>query len=343
MALGFVPNTVLHGVVATFFMMDSTSKSIRTTTLQWWRVQVGSPGEGDEGPASLYITFYEGYPISALREVAGGPDAPEFYNIINGAYPDGEVIAYTIPASSASVTYDGEAVNGQWSGAGKFHNAADLFTFTVTLDAPDHGISGTLEKSDSPGHFGCNSTTSPYLDTILPAGTPLSENEVMFFKRLGWATSQPGGAATADVVLNGTAFSFAGKGYHDQNWMPRPADAFLDDWYFLNAQAGPYDLSAVLAAVTGSARDTTTGFLVRDGVVLQNQCGLQGPRDRDALVPAPWDAAPDEANGLASLILDQAIYHRWVGSAVGGKAGGEQYTGVSQDDWLNPSLRPYNG
>ncbi|KAI0824026.1 hypothetical protein BC628DRAFT_1323523, partial [Trametes gibbosa] len=281
---------------------------------------------------------------------------------------NGTVFAYTIPASSSSVTYQGEAVTGSWPGAGLFHNSADLKTFTVALDAPELGVTGALEiTSDGPSHFGCNTTSSAYFESVVPADATLTENEEIFFKQLGWATSQPGGSAKVAVVLSGTPLVFSGKGYHDANWMPRPIDAFMDDWYFLDAQVGPYDLSAVFSAITGSTRDFNTGFLEHAGTILQNQCSLAGTRTKDFVTITPYGLAFDQPSGVnvmkgfvldytlpngdeyrfnltgQSLVLDTPIYHRWVGSAVGGKVGGEQFTGLAMYDWLNPSLRPYNG
>ncbi|KAI0656575.1 hypothetical protein C8Q70DRAFT_1056491 [Cubamyces menziesii] len=335
---------------------------------EWWWAQVGGPVEDGRGPASFHVTFYQGYPISALREAAGGASAPENYIVINGAFANGTVFAYQIPASSSSVTYQGQAVTGTWAGAGEFKNSADLSKFTVRLNAPEFGVTGTLEiTSDGPSHFGCNSTTSPYFDSAIPAGTSLSANEEIFYEQLGWATSQPGGDATVDVVLSGSPLTITGKGYHDANWMPQPIDKFMDDWYFLDAQVGPFDLSAVYAAITGSTKDFNTGFLEHSGTILQNQCSLQGSRKDDFVSITPYGLGFDAPSGVnvmkgfildytlangdqyqfnitgLSLVLDQLIYHRWVGSAVGGHVGGEQYSGVAMYDWLNPSLRPYNG
>ncbi|KAI0329354.1 hypothetical protein GY45DRAFT_1371657 [Cubamyces sp. BRFM 1775] len=335
---------------------------------EWWWVQAGAPAEEGGSPPSLHITFYQGYPLSPLREAAGGANAPEFYIVLNGAFPNGTVFAYTLPASSSSVTNVGEAVTGSWPGAGSFQNTADLSTFTVTLDAPEQGVSGTLSiSSNGPGHFGCNTTSSAYFESAIPAGAELNAAEEIFYKQLGWATSQPGGAALVDVTLGGDRLQFAGQGYHDANWMPQPIDAFMDDWYFFDAQVGPFDLSAVYAAITGATRQFTTGFLEQSGAILQNQCSVQGSREADFVAITPYGLAVDEAfqmnvmegfileytlkNGDQylfnltgqSLVLDQPIYHRWVGSAVGGKVGGQQYTGVAMYDWLNPSLTPYNG
>ncbi|TBU41439.1 hypothetical protein BD309DRAFT_1041836 [Dichomitus squalens] len=305
---------------------------------EWWGVQVGAPAKDGESPPSFHATFYQGYPISVLREASGGNSAPENYIVINGAFPNSTVFAYNLVASASSVTYSGNAVHGSWPGAGSFDNSADLSTFTVTLDSPS--VKGTITiNSNAPHHYGCNTTTDP-------------ANEDEFYTKLGWATSQPGGAASVSVVLDGTPFEFDGQGYHDANWM---------------TQVGPYDLSAVWSHITGSRREFTTGFLQADGVILQNQCSVEGAKADDFSKLTPWGLKYDEPSGVnvfegfileytlangdlyrfiltgQSLVLDQPIYHRWVGSAVGGMVGGEQYEGTTMYDWLNPSLTPYNG
>ncbi|KAI0744970.1 hypothetical protein C8Q76DRAFT_851834 [Earliella scabrosa] len=338
----------------------------QNNAVEWWWVQAGAPAAQGQKPPSFHITFYQGYPFASLREAAGGVNAPQNYIVINGAFPNGTVFAYNLIASDSSVTYSGNAVSGSWPGAGSFKNAADLSTFTVKLDAPN--VKGTLSiSSRGPYHFGCNSTTDPYFASAIPAGTSLSDTESVFFKELGWATSQPGGATTVDVTLDGTPFKFTGQGYHDQNWMPRPIDKFIDVWYFLNGQVGPFDFSAVYAAITGSTRDVNTGYLGTNGVILQNQCALDGAKTKDRSVITPWgvewDAAANQnvmkgfivdytlVNGDKysfnvtgeSLVLGRPVYHRWVGTAVGGKVGGTKYSGTVMYDWVNPSLTPYDG
>ncbi|KAI0692359.1 hypothetical protein C8T65DRAFT_711394 [Cerioporus squamosus] len=333
---------------------------------EWWWVQAGAPAAEGEFPSSLHVTFYQGYPLSALRAVAGGANAPENYIVLNGAFPNGTVFAYNLVASSSSVTASGNAVSGNWAGAGSFTNSEDLSTFTVTLDNPQ--ASGTLTiTSNAPHHFGCNTTTDPYFTSAIPSGASLNAAEEIFYKQLGWATSQPGGSVSVDVTLDGTPLKFDGQGYHDKNWMPHAIDTFIDDWYFLDAQVGPFDLSAVWAKISGATREFTTGFLQHDGVILRNQCSMLGSKTEDFITVTPYGLAFDAPSGVnvmqgfildytlangdeyrfnmsgESLVLDQSIYHRWVGPAVGGKVGGEQYTGIVMYDWLNPSATPYNG
>ncbi|RPD54042.1 hypothetical protein L227DRAFT_604267 [Lentinus tigrinus ALCF2SS1-6] len=331
---------------------------------EWWWVQAGAPAAEGEFPPSLHVTFYQGYPISALREVAGGANAPENYIVINGAFPNGTVFAYNLVASSSLVTSSGGVISGNWNGAGSFTNS--LSKFTLTLDSPE--VTGTLSiTSNAPHHFGCNTTAGPYFTSAIPSGASLNAAEEIFYNQLGWATSQPGGSASVDVTLDGTRFKFHGQGYHDANWMPQPIDKFIDDWYFLDAQVGPFDLSAVWAKISGATREFTTGFLQRDGVILQNQCSVLGSKTDDFVTITPYGLGFDEPSGVnvmkgfileytladgdeyrfnvsgESLVLDQSIYHRWVGPAVGGRVGGKQYSGIVMYDWLNPSLTPYNG
>ncbi|KAI0824023.1 hypothetical protein BC628DRAFT_1339805 [Trametes gibbosa] len=54
---------------------------------EWWWVQAAAPAHDGQGPTSFHVTFYQGYPLSVLKEVAGGANAPENYIVINGAFP----------------------------------------------------------------------------------------------------------------------------------------------------------------------------------------------------------------------------------------------------------------
>ena len=220
-------------------------------------------------------------------------------------------------------------------------------------------------------HYGCRGRESgdPYFGSALPAGAAatLSETEKRFFNQLGWATSMPGGAAVVNLAPIGqAAVSFQGQGYHDANWMPVEADKFVDQWYFLNAQVGPYNLAAVTARIKGSTRVFNEGFLEDSGsgTPLQLQCSLEGMKTTDVAKITPWGA--QVVSGLTvmqgfvveytlksgdvyrfnltgeSLVLDQSVYHRWVGTVVGGKVGDQQYTGFTMFDWLNPGKNAYS-
>ncbi|KAJ2985112.1 hypothetical protein NUW54_g10259 [Trametes sanguinea] len=112
---------------------------------EWWWVQAGGPAENGGAPPSLHVTFYQGYPLTPLREAAGGSNAPEFYIVLNGAFPNGTVFAYTLPATSSSVTHAGEAVDGHLGRRRGLPQLCRSLDVTVALNAPELGVTGTLE------------------------------------------------------------------------------------------------------------------------------------------------------------------------------------------------------
>lgn len=169
------------------------------------------------------------------------------------------------------------------------------------------------------------------------------------------------------MTLDGAKLAFSGLGYHDANWAPGPLNAAVSTWFFGSAQVGPYDLSYIAVTPANSTRVLNTGFLARDGVVLQNQCSLAGTKMADHSVITPYGVAHDAVAGVTvptgftiEYILangehfsfnlssvngaqnpDQNVYHRWVGIAEGGKLGDPPATGLTVFEWLNPGLTAY--
>lgn len=170
-----------------------------------------------------------------------------------------------------------------------------------------------------------------------------------------------------DLTINGSKLQFSGNGYHDANWSPQPINAAVDTWFFGSAQIGPYDLSYISITPTNSQKILTTGYLSHNGVVLENQCSLQGSKTKDISVITPWGSHQDTvANVLVpqgfiiEYILqngdqyrfnltstggvqnpDQNVYHRWVGTGTGGKVGEPPSSGLTVFEWLNPGLAVY--
>lgn len=171
-----------------------------------------------------------------------------------------------------------------------------------------------------------------------------------------------------DVVVDGVPLQFTGDGYHDGNWAPVALNDIVSTWYFGQGQVGPYDFSYVYATPAStnspSPLTLTTGYLSIDGTILQNQCSVEGTKTTDISTITPYGSVEDDAltvpagyviefvlaNGEAySFNLsstgqnpDQSLYHRWVGTAVGGNvASGEQLEGSTVFEWLNPGLVAY--
>ena len=169
-------------------------------------------------------------------------------------------------------------------------------------------------------------------------------------------------------MVNGTKLQFTGKGYHDANWAPQALNEAVSSWYFGSAQVGPYDLSYISVTPINSSKILNTGYLSRNGVVLQNQCSLDGTKTNDHSIITPYGLVNDTTAGGVSVptgfiidyILengetfsfnlssvaggqnpDTAAYHRWNGLASGGKVGDAISSGLTVFEWLNPGLASY--
>jgi hypothetical protein len=294
-----------------------------------------------------------------------------------------------IPADSVNVTAVGQKVTGVWGNVGGFVGSNDLSTWTATFSAPSFGVEGTVTlSSNAQHHFGCNTTTDPYFSSVVPAGATLSDAENLLFTQVGWATSIPGkvilqfvvhsavsnnpsptgGQSVVDLTIGGSKLQFTGQGYHDANWSPQPINSAVESWFFGSATIGEYDLSYISITPSNSTKILTTGYLSRNGVVLQNQCSLQGTKANDHSVITPYGLQHDSvanvqvpqgfiieyilANGdRYSFNLtssdgvqnpDQIVYHRWVCTGTGGRVGGRQSSGLTVFEWLNPGEVVYS-
>lgn len=333
---------------------------LNSETEWWWSHAVADDAIGANPPASIQVIFFMGYLFGPPIPVI----SPQFYISVTGNYADGRTFSYTLPALNGVVTSIGQEVDGLWLGAGRFKTSADLSTYTITFDGLLSPIKGTIKlTSNAPHHFGCNSTTSPYFDSDIPSGR-LTESETKLYSQIGWPATIPGGKAVVDLKIAGKSFQFEGTGYHDQNWMPEPIQNFISTWYFGAATVGPYTFSYLAVRTIDSDRTLTTGFLARDGIVLQNQCGTdkQG-NDRSSLtpfgvihnpvsgvdVPQGYNIDYILTNGeqysfqLTEIaeVVDMNVYHQSVGSVKGGKVGEEPSEGHTVFEWLNPGLVTY--
>ncbi|KAJ7199681.1 hypothetical protein GGX14DRAFT_661702 [Mycena pura] len=338
--------------------------------VEWWWGQAIAEPIGNNPPAAFQFIFYQGQPIAPPGPK--DPSLPEFFISINGFFSNGSQFAGTLPASSGTVSTSGQDVAGTWDGAGSFEGSADLRTFTAKFDAPALGFVGTVTlKTNANGaahHFGCNTTSDPYFSSAVPAGAVLSDAETVLFKQLGWATTLPGAISEVNMLINGTPLKFTGQGYHDANFLPKPLNLVVSTWFFGSATVGEYDLSYVKAQAANSSKVLSTGYLAKNGVVLQNQCSVLGAKNTDVSQVTPYGLEHDAVAGvdaptgfIIEYILrdgehyrfnlssiggaqnpDQSIYHRWVGGAAGGKVGDEPQHGLTVFEWLNPGLVPYN-
>ncbi|KAJ7590315.1 hypothetical protein C8J56DRAFT_826243 [Mycena floridula] len=330
----------------------------------WWGSIIGKTALPGKAPPTFQFLFYEGYPV-----VFGprDPSQPQYYIDIKGFTEDGTSFDLVIPAVNGSVnsTHKGQGVVGVWNPIASFQLSSDLSTMTVKFTAEQ--LTGTLLlKSNAAHHFGCNVTDTPYFDGLFSSGKELSESETTLFKDLGWATTIPGGIGEVDVVINGSRLRYTGSAYHDANWAHSTLNDFIDYWYFGYAEIGPYSFSFVRAGPLQSTLALNTGYLNKKGVVLQNQCSVDGSKTSDVSIIAPYGTVVEEDTGSTvpsafniSFVLADAtkitfnfdiidenprisVYHRFMAKITGGIEGdaADQVEGYGVVEWLNPSIRP---
>ncbi|TCD60281.1 hypothetical protein EIP91_010433 [Steccherinum ochraceum] len=332
----------------------------------WWMNVQADAGVNGAPPANIQVVFFMGYIFEH------DSDAPEFYASVDGFFDDGTPFHLTLPATSATVTQQGDDATGTWDGAGMFVSSPGR-SYDITFANDD--VQGTISIAvdGAPSHFACNTTSSPFFDSITPSAALTSSQDQVLFEHLGWAVSAPSGRATVALTIDGTPLTFTGTGYHDQNFIDS-SDLFADtisEWFFGTAQVGPYVFSYLETRSFDSEFTLSTGFLARDGVVLQNQCrvaptnassavqatdssklsrvGVIHSDASDVDVPKSYVVDYVLANGEefsftlteTTEVLDIPVYHRSIGPVSGGKVGEPASEGVTLFEWLNPGVNVY--
>ncbi|KAH8078740.1 hypothetical protein BXZ70DRAFT_1012718 [Cristinia sonorae] len=327
-----------------FIEVNNTNSAV-----EWWYAQALGAPVANGVTSSFQILFN----LGALVAVGPrDPAAPLYTLAITGFFSNGTAFEVTLAAENATVTSGhGEEVTGTWGSIARFHASRDLKTFDMKFTHPQ--ISGTVVfKANNAPHYACNSTSSPTF-TSVSKGLTLSESEEVLFNQLGWIATTPGSAAKVDLTVKGAPLKFVGNGYHDHNFTPLPINALVSSWYCGNARVGPYDMSFVLVKPRDNSTNIlTTGYLSRNGVVLQNQCSINGTKSRDFSLTTPYGAKTEAGvvvpegyivdyvlhNGekfsfnLTSYDANpkRASYLRWVGNIVGGSVSkGEKFTGAT--------------
>ncbi|KAI0782590.1 hypothetical protein C8Q75DRAFT_787542 [Abortiporus biennis] len=330
----------------------------------WWSSVAAEPNPNSSlPPASIQVVFFQGQITSPHN-----PLSPEYYVTVNGFMPDGTSFAETLSAETSQVSESGERVVGTWKNVGSFvsNSVQEISKFSLTLDGPDSPVKGTITiTSDVPRHLGCSSN-EPTFNSAIPRDNHLSGKAKTFYTQLGWTVSISAGRAVVDLQVDGKPLAFSGTGYHDQNWMPIAFMDLFKTWYFGTAQAGPYVLAYLTVQVADSSYVFNSGYLSKNGKLLQKQCNtdkitgtdisvlkpfgvLNGTQTEVPLVPAGYSIEYVGSGGerfkfdLTSLASnpDLVFYHRSVAKVRGGEVGKEQYDGVGLTEWLNPALELY--
>ncbi|KAI0076918.1 hypothetical protein K474DRAFT_1684555 [Panus rudis PR-1116 ss-1] len=326
----------------------------------WWTHAVADNTVGGNAPASVQVVFFMGYLFDRPIPVI----SPEFYITIDGTFPDGSIFSESLIAADAIISHSGEKIHGNWWGVGEFTTSSDFKTFDINLHGLLNSVQGTIHlEANAPHHFACNTTSTPYFAPATPEGQ-LTDDEKVVYNQIGWPVATPGGKATIDLKVKDKSLQFQGTGYHDHNWMPQPIQEIISTWHFGQATVGPYTLSYLRVQPSDTERSLTTGFLARNGIILQNQCSV-GKTGNDRSVLTPWGLKHSDESGVdvpqgyiieyfltngehyrfnlteQIEVSDMDKYHRSVGSISGGKDEEEPVSGYTVFEWLNPGLAKY--
>ncbi|KAF7317759.1 hypothetical protein MKEN_00863700 [Mycena kentingensis (nom. inval.)] len=198
---------------------------VNSTSFDWWYFDVVSTDPGDL--SSVVVTFFTSTATAFPSLDEGGSLTPVR---IWGSYPNGTLWeAIGDSGKGATVVADGDSSSGVWHGTGFSWNSTSPSTYTITIDAAELGISGTIDfHSSSPGHLPCGPIEAECTTEVGP--------------RIGWVNPVPDSDASVHLRVNGTHVNFTGAGYHDKNWSDIPFGATFQSWYWGHGRFGPYSI-----------------------------------------------------------------------------------------------------
>ncbi|KAG6854182.1 hypothetical protein C0991_009834 [Blastosporella zonata] len=328
--------------------------------IDWWYTQVVSQTAAPNGiPPSIEIVLKHGntFQFSNLN-------TPLYSVEINGFDQDGAAFAQTMVFNTSLVlpTPSGATTIGTWGNNEiTFIATEDRKKFTInfnTADATGKVVINT-ESSARTGCGGLDVTDSPFFSDLVSDKRKLTAAEVILFQKTGWRITIPGGPSTVDLVLGGKAVQFSGAGYKDSNWGPNAMNDFVESWYVLIAQVGPWSFVTFSGSPSTGTNSINSGHLSYNGVFVTSQCNIIGERTTDISVITPSGEVVD--SGVVApttfdltFILPNAknvsfhaeniavnptvsIYHRWTAKFSGGAVGKEQYESYGITEWMNPA------
>ncbi|KAF5386763.1 hypothetical protein D9615_002006 [Tricholomella constricta] len=332
--------------------------------IDWWYTQVISqtPASGKVSdraltgiPPSIEIVLKHGNTFQF-----GASNTPLYPVEINGFDQDGLPFKQTIIFNRSSVVSAKGVTTGTWG------NKEIVFTasrnphkkFTIELNTP--AATGTVVV-ESESHFltGCGGTKvtdSPYFDKLVANGRPLTDAEVILYKKTGWRVSIPAGPSSVDLVISGKPVKFKGAGYKDSNWGPNAMNDFVRSWYVLIAQVGPWSFVTFSGTPSTGTNYINSAHLSYRGKFVTSQCNIIGERTTDISIITP-SGEVTESNVVAPTAFDVTfvlpnskkvsfhatniaanpsvgVYHRWVAKYTGG-APGEHYEAYGITEWMN--------
>ncbi|KIY73949.1 hypothetical protein CYLTODRAFT_485083 [Cylindrobasidium torrendii FP15055 ss-10] len=305
--------------------------AVTSSSFDWWYFDAVS----DDGQSSVVVTFFTSTSSAFPFLVAIPNVTPVYVWTMEGT--DSNV--WLLQADSASVVTVGDGASGAWTGSGaSFEGNADMSTYSITLDAADNGISGTISLSaTAPAHYPCSPASVGQSMEVLPG--------------VGWANAVPDARATIDLSINGKAFSFTGSGYHDKNWSDEPFDANVDVWLWGRGSLGDYTV-VWFDAIDTQGNEHASAYVALNGQIVGQSCETTTVKVRGTGVAWPPTGEEPEAFhvdidlGAAGVFSIDAktetviggaggsSYTRWSGSLSGSVNGSGNLTGVGIFDQI---------
>ncbi|WRT63342.1 uncharacterized protein IL334_000247 [Kwoniella shivajii] len=253
--------------------------------------------------------------------------------------PSGALYVSALGDGSSGVIGDGDFT---WIGK------ADLSEYTLSLDLPEHNISGTVTLISAAKPFvGCDSF-----------GAAATTDVFWWFN---WINLMGDAVAVVDLKVGDQRIAFTGNGYHDKNWGPVPYAPHVGHWYWGHGRAGDY--SVVWSRVVTTDNLTKAGgWITRGDEILYSGCveddsiTVQPFGDNVTIPPnRPNDTQNIEGfhitvdggeNNRFAFTFDQnaytnekqGFYARWIGQFFGGKIGEEPCSGVAVTEQMGPFL-----
>ncbi|KAG5642332.1 hypothetical protein DXG03_003007, partial [Asterophora parasitica] len=328
----------------------------------WWYTQVisqtpakGTPAGAVGIPPSVEVVLKHGNTFQF-----GSSNTPLFPVEINGFDTDGLPFGQTIVFNTSDVTATPSGITvGTWGNKEiTFIASCDHKKFTINLNTAY--VRGTIVITSESQHLtGCGGkaeTDSPFFDKLVADGRPLTDAEVILYKKTGWRISIPGGPSVVDLVIAGKTVKFTGAGYKDSNWGPNAMNDFVRSWYVLIAQVGPWSFVSFSGQPSTGANYINGAHLSYKGKFVSSQCNIIGERTRDISIVTPIGevtevkvVAPTAFNltfvlstgktvafHATNIVANPAVsvYHRWVARYTGGAAG-ENYEAYGIAEWMN--------
>jgi hypothetical protein len=277
---------------------------------------------------------------------------------VSGTYDNGtEFSAQALASKGVVLKNDEEGVSGDWKGAGASFKGTNLnkpnVSYEILLDSPSIGIKGSFVLKSVSGYSSLHilGRILTYFTQRAPAHYPCNLNvegmNTLLLPHLHWANAVPDAQAIVDLDINGTKFSLTdGVGYHDKNWGDKSVITSPKYWDWGHAQLGPFSL-VWYDLLDYNNTEHTYAYVAKHGDVALANCAKNAVKVRQwgANTTYPPTFGIAKAAGLTarfdlgggqvlvanltkeSVVHDETVYARALGSVTGGIEGQQVYKG----------------